>query len=331
MLLGSYLVAGALLYFDRMRLKAGVRCRQELIWASPEFQASVTWLSAHYSRNHDDDALSSPEYHATGSLDASVPTRPETLSARLVVCARSSLLLAAGLWHCPSPPVGSDLGGLELSQLESRQPNDVISTPADYACDKSWHQADVTHRPRMMRSEQLIVPIEHTRARERAVWLEDAVKRATQIERAIEVSHSRLRARLAPSWKMSISDFRDALCCEHLLFAIASPSHASVERGPVVLMRLIAFIYADALAYTVFADDCNYDHNPDHDHHHHNHAGLTDPPSTIWAKSMNADCHGDDADASRTAMAVLLVFLQTMIIFIIVAPFKHLLLSAVRL
>ena len=86
----------------------------------------------------------------------------------------------------------------------------------------------------------------------RPQWMRVAVERAVEIEKAREASHVCILARLAPSWGTLLQDFRDDLSREHLLVAAISPKHASLERGPVVLMRLICFIYADALSFSVF-------------------------------------------------------------------------------
>ena len=91
-------------------------------------------------------------------------------------------------------------------------------------------------------------------------WMRNAVERAQQIETSILSSRRRLQARLAPRLDWTLQDFRDEMCREHIFGAIISPSRASLDRAAVVLVRLIAFLYADAIAYSVFTDDDEVDY-----------------------------------------------------------------------
>ena len=80
-------------------------------------------------------------------------------------------------------------------------------------------------------------------------WIYTAIERAQQIETGIISSRHRLSARLAPRLGWTLRDFRDELCREHMCGAVFSPQHASLNRAPVVLMRVLAYLYADAVAY----------------------------------------------------------------------------------
>jgi hypothetical protein len=80
-------------------------------------------------------------------------------------------------------------------------------------------------------------------------WMTRAVQQAEKIEKGIFASQRRLHARLAPRLSWTLLDFRDELCRQHVFGAIFSPSHASFHRAPVVPTRLVAFLYADAIAY----------------------------------------------------------------------------------
>ena len=129
-----------------------------------------------------------------------------------------------------------------------------------------------------------------------------AVERAKQIEKGIKISTRRLQMRLSPDLQLSVRDFYASLCREHLVAALLSPASASIERGPVVLMRLIFFIYADALSYSVFADQ-----------------GFIHRWSNLAERGFIA-----------VLLAIFAALLQTASIVVCVAPFKRLFLSAVR-
>ena len=128
-------------------------------------------------------------------------------------------------------------------------------------------------------------------------WIHDAVERSKQIEMGYKAASSRLRVRLSPPRALSVRDFFNALCREHAALALFTPSHASIERAPVVLLRVIVFAFADAVAYSVFAGQ---------------------------GSLMNPD------DAASLFWRLFIVVLQTTVIMVAITPFKILLVSAIR-
>ena len=117
-----------------------------------------------------------------------------------------------------------------------------------------------TFTPHSQRSESSIaVPSRKSDVGESSKeWIHNAVERAQQIETGIVSSRHRLSARLAPQLGWTLRDFRDEICREHMFGAVFSPQHASLIRAPVVLMRVLAFLYADAIAYVSARHDLEY-------------------------------------------------------------------------
>ena len=90
-------------------------------------------------------------------------------------------------------------------------------------------------------------------------WMTDAVKQAKWIENGAVASRARVHQRLSPSRTLLLRDFKDAMRREHLVCAILSPNHSSLDRALIVLMRLIAFMYADALAFSMYSSSFRFD------------------------------------------------------------------------
>ena len=86
----------------------------------------------------------------------------------------------------------------------------------------------------------------------------DAVKQAKWIERSAVASRARVHQRLSPSRTLLLRDFKDAMRREHLVCAILSPNHSSLDRALIVLMRLIAFMYADVLAFSMYSSSFRF-------------------------------------------------------------------------
>ena len=91
----------------------------------------------------------------------------------------------------------------------------------------------------------------------RSAPAQTAQERDAERARTLAVQHEKtkqqLDALISPTWKHSLSDFHVSLRHEHAIFVVLSPSHASIERAPIVLLRTISLLLASAIKF-VFMD-----------------------------------------------------------------------------
>ena len=81
--------------------------------------------------------------------------------------------------------------------------------------------------------------------------LQTSQERERERVRVLEAQHenakNQLNVLIAPSWELSIADFKQALKHEHVIFILLAPGHASLERAPVVLLRTISLLRKKSL------------------------------------------------------------------------------------
>ena len=164
-------------------------------------------------------------------------------------------------------------------------------TSNEYQASVEWIRAAVDDDPLALDGQ------EHTHSSR-----DSAAEQAKKLGEQHEAAKEQLRHLVAPSLALHLRDFWDAVKREHVIVALLYPDHASFERAPSILMRLISLLFGSVLKYTIVKSASYGDLR----------SALTQGPYAIF-----------------TQLRIKLV--QTCVVLLLVTPFRNMLVAALRL